>query len=290
MATNNSINSGNPVEITKGGTGVASITVHKLVVGDGTSAINEIAVGTNGQILCGSTAADPVFATITDGTGITSTLGAGTLAIESTKTTLNVQTGTSYTTVLTDRGKCITMSNAAASTLTIPLNASVAYPLGTVITVQQLGAGQVTLTPTAGVTFQSADNAYKLVKQYSIACLIKVAMDDTWSIGGDVSPEIVKNETGTTYTLVLTDTGKMITCTNASDITVTVPTNASVAFPIGTIISFFQGAAGQIILSGAAPPTLKSADDAYTTVKLYSGCCIVKLAEDVWGVFGDVEA
>ncbi len=85
------------------------------------------------------------FATITDGTGITSTLGAGTLAIESTKTTLNVQTGTSYTTVLTDRGKCITMSNAAASTLTIPLNASVAYPLGTVITVQQLGAGQVTL-------------------------------------------------------------------------------------------------------------------------------------------------
>jgi len=290
MATNNSINSGNPVEIAKGGTGVASITVHKLVVGDGTSAINEIAVGTNGQVLCGSTAADPVFATITDGTGITSTLGAGTLAIESTKTTLNVQTGTSYTTVLTDRGKCITMSNAAASTLTIPLNASVAYPLGTVITVQQLGAGQVTLTPTAGVTFQSADNAYKLVKQYSIACLIKVAMDDTWSIGGDVSPEIVKNETGTTYTLVLTDTGKMITCTNASDITVTVPTNASVAFPIGTIISFFQGAAGQIILSGAVPPTLKSADDAYTTVKLYSGCCIVKLAEDVWGVFGDVEA
>jgi len=86
------------------------------------------------------------------------------------------------------------------------------------------------------------------------------------------------------------DAGKFFTFTNASDVTVTVPTNASVAFPIGTIIGFQQGGAGQVIFSGAVPPTLKSADNAYTTVKLYSVGCIIKIAEDVWCLGGDLEA
>ena len=162
-------------------------TDHGVLIGSGTAAaVTALTVGTNGQVLVGSSAADPVFATITNGTGITTTLGAGTLALKSTGTTINVQIGSSYTTVLSDEGKCITMNNAGASTLTIPLNSSVAYPLGTIIAVQQLGAGQVTLTPTGGVTFRSADDAYKLVKQYSGCSLIKIAMDDTWGIFGDV--------------------------------------------------------------------------------------------------------
>lgn len=98
---------------------------------------------------------------------------------------INAQTGTSYTTVLADQNRFITMTNASASTLTIPPNSSVAYATGTVIYVQQLGAGQVTLTPGSGVTFRSADDAYKLVKQYSGASLIKIATD-TWSVMGDV--------------------------------------------------------------------------------------------------------
>ena len=45
------------------------------------SEIVRLPVGTNGQVLVGSTGADPVFATITDGEGIDTTLGAGTLTI-----------------------------------------------------------------------------------------------------------------------------------------------------------------------------------------------------------------
>jgi len=174
------------LDVANGGSGAATLTDHGVLVGSGTGAITPLAVGTNGQVLVGSSAADPVFATITDGYGISVTGGAGSVTI-SNSTTLN-------------------------------------------------------------------------------------------------------DQTGTTYTLQLTDSFKVITCTNGAAITVTVPTNAAVAFPIGTQIALFQGGAGQITLSGAIPPTLKSADNAYTTVKLYSVCGITKIASDVWMVYGDVEA
>jgi hypothetical protein len=71
--------------------------------------------------------------------------------------TLNDQTGTSYTPVLTDQYQVlITRSNASASTLTIPTNASVAFPVGTVITVLNKGAGAVTISGASGVTVLSA--------------------------------------------------------------------------------------------------------------------------------------
>ena len=91
---------------------------------------------------------------------------------------VNAQTGTSYTLVLTDAGKQVTMTNAAASTLTIPLNASVAFDVGVRIQVIQLGAGAVTLTPFAGVTLTSLSTSFAMA-QYQVATLIKTATD-TW--------------------------------------------------------------------------------------------------------------
>ena len=44
----------------------------------------------------------------------------------------------------------------------------------------------------------------------------------------------INTQTGTTYTFVLTDAGKLVTCDNAAAISVTVPPNSSVAFPTGT--------------------------------------------------------
>ena len=53
-----------------------------MLVGSGTGAVTPLSVGTNGQVLIGSGGADPVFAAITDGDGLTSTLGAGTLEFD----------------------------------------------------------------------------------------------------------------------------------------------------------------------------------------------------------------
>ena len=55
-------------------------------------------------------------------------------------------TGTTDTLVLTDDGKYLRYTNAAAVTATVPPNASVAFLTGTVITMRQAGAGQVTLS------------------------------------------------------------------------------------------------------------------------------------------------
>lgn len=65
---------------------------------------------------------------------------------------VNAQTGTAYTPVIGGAGKVITMSNAAAMTFTVPTNASVAYPVGTRLTVKCLGAGNVTVAAAGGVT------------------------------------------------------------------------------------------------------------------------------------------
>ena len=73
--------------VANGGTGRASLTNHGVLVGATTSAITQLAVGSNGQLLVGSTGADPVFATLGTGTGISITAGAGSLTVNNTGVT-----------------------------------------------------------------------------------------------------------------------------------------------------------------------------------------------------------
>lgn len=100
--------------------------------------------------------------------------------------TINAQTGTSYTPVLTDQYQVlITRSNASASTLTIPLNSSVAFATGTVITVLNIGAGNVTISGAGGVTVLSAGAtaASPILAQYKSCALIKTGTDSWYVVG-----------------------------------------------------------------------------------------------------------
>lgn len=101
---------------------------------------------------------------------------------------INAQTGTSYTLVLSDAAKLITMTNAAASTLTIPANSSVAFAIGTQILVYQGGAGQVSILPTSGTTpaVRAQGTKTKMTGQYAVACLTKIAADE-WVIFGNLA-------------------------------------------------------------------------------------------------------
>ena len=99
---------------------------------------------------------------------------------------INAQTGTTYTTVLSDDGKLVTCDNASAIALTIPPNSSVAYGIGTQINIMQLGAGQVTITAGAGVTLRSAGSKLKTNAQYAVATCCKIATD-TWVVVGNLS-------------------------------------------------------------------------------------------------------
>ncbi len=105
--------------------------------------------------------------------------------------TLNAQTGTTYTSVLNDSYQVlVTMSNASANAFKIPTNATVAHPIGTVITVMNIGAGLTTISAvTSGTTTvlsAGATAAAPTLGQYKSAACIKTGTD-TWYIVGAIA-------------------------------------------------------------------------------------------------------
>lgn len=100
--------------------------------------------------------------------------------------TANLQTA-SYTLVLTDAGKVVEMNSASATTVTVPPNSSVAFPIGTVIEVGRLGAGSVTLVAGSGVTIRIPTGSSLILRaQYSTVGLRKRAADE-WVASGDLA-------------------------------------------------------------------------------------------------------
>jgi hypothetical protein len=106
--------------------------------------------------------------------------------------------------------------------------------------------------------------------------------------------QAINNNTSTSYTLVLTDNNKIVTTNNASAQTISIPTNASVAFPVGARVDFAW-------ITGAGQPTITAASSGTTTILstgatstspklrvVNSMASAVKIATDVWLVTGDV--
>jgi len=89
----------------------------------------------------------------------------------------------SYTLVLADASKIVETNVATANNLTIPLNSSVAFPIGTEIQVLQYGAGQTTIVATSGVTTRSKSGQLKIANQYTGVTLVKVGTDEWYVIG-----------------------------------------------------------------------------------------------------------
>ena len=96
-------------------------------------------------------------------------------------------------------------------------------------------------------------------------------------------------QTGTSYTLALTDVAKVVTLTNGSAITLTVPTNASVPFPIGTQILLYQGGAGQVTVGGAGV-TIRSQGTKLKIAGQYGVAGLLKVGTDEWVFFGNTVA
>lgn len=135
--------------------------------------------------------------TTADSGTVTSTMIAdGTIANSDISTTAAIDLGkladistsaqtASYTLVLADKNKIVEMNVGSANTLTVPLNSSVAFPVGSQINILQTGSGQTTITATGGVTI-NATPGLKMRAQWSSATLIKRATDG-WVLIGDLS-------------------------------------------------------------------------------------------------------
>jgi hypothetical protein len=101
-------------------------------------------------------------------------------------------------------------------------------------------------------------------------------------------------QTGTTYTFVLADAdNKLVTASNASAQTYSIPTNATTAFPIGTQLNIIQIGAGQVTVSAATPGTTTIVSTGATAASpkcraQYSAMTLVKRDTDSWYAIGDI--
>ena len=116
-------------------------------------------------------------------------------------------------------------------------------------------------------------------------------------VGGTVSPSTaltIDAKTGTTYTFVLSDANnELITASNASAQTYSIPTNASVAFPIGCQINIIQIGAGQVTINAvtSGTTTISSTGATAAAPKLraqFSSATLIKAGTDLWYVIGDI--
>ena len=131
--------------------------------------------------------ASPTFTgTVTVGaSGIAFTDGTQTKQGVPSQTTISQKTASYTLSALTERDSMIEMNSSSAITLTVPTNATVAYPVGTSIDILRVGAGAVDVAAAGGVTVNSTPGL-KLRAQWSSATLIKRATD-TWVLVGDLS-------------------------------------------------------------------------------------------------------
>jgi hypothetical protein len=109
-----------------------------------------------------------------------------TIEIEkSSKVSIIENINNNYILNINDNGKIKNCTNSTAINITIPLNSSVLFPIGTEIGFIRQGAGTVSFIPESGVNIQSIDNKRKIKGQFASAAIIKVGTD-TWSLAGSL--------------------------------------------------------------------------------------------------------
>lgn len=95
-------------------------------------------------------------------------------------------------------------------------------------------------------------------------------------------------ETTESKTLWLADAGVGIYCTNAADITITIPINSAVTFPVGTEIEIYRAGAGAVTIAAASGVTIECSDSARTIADQYTSAFLKKWTTDTWSLQGNV--
>jgi hypothetical protein len=200
-------------------------------------------------------------------------------------------------------------SVGAATSVAAQTGTGSTFVMNTSPTLVTPALGVATATSVNGTTIPTSKTLVVTTDKLSVhaattsAELLSVISDETGTgaLVFGTSPTIsdpkiaqsINAQTGTTYTFVLADQGKYITASNASAQTYSIPTNASVAFPIGTSIDLIQIGAGQVTVSAASSGTTTVLSTGATAAGpkarvQYSALTCKKVATDTWHIIGDI--
>lgn len=220
----------------------------------------------NGAIPIGNTAGYTI-ATLTAGTNIAVTNAAGSITIASPN---SLQTGGGTMT-----GGFVTVASAAGSSgLRLPHGAAPTSPINGDFWTTTLGAFAQINSVTRSVALFTAG---------TVPTLLDANSNDVSGYRG-----LPQNQQNTSYTLVLTDQDKMIYSANTGAQTITIPTNASVAFPVKTTIVLINDGTTAITISTTSI-TLKQAGTTNTgnrTLGTNGVATLIKVATDSWYISG----
>ena len=123
----------------------------------------------------------------------------------------------------------------------------------------------------------------------SVGTLTSVDVTGAITGGSVVAPIAFNAQTNTTYTFVAGDAGKMVTSSNGSAQTFTVPPNSSVAFDVGTQIIVQNIGSANCTLAQGSGVTITSVDSNKEIDGQYASACLIKTATDAWTLIGKLK-
>jgi hypothetical protein len=226
---------------------------------------------TDGQLLIGNTTGNTLTkATLTAGTGVTITNGSGAITINATGSGGTV-------TAVTGSGN-IASSGGAAPNITFTGTLAVASGGTGVTTSTGTGATVLSTSPTLVTPVLGTPTS---------GTLSSCTVDGTNSVG---YLNIPQNSQSANYTLVLADSGKHIfhPSTDANARTYTIPANSSVAYPIGTAISFINMTT-QVVTIAITTDTMYLVAAGTTgsrSLAIYGSATAIKMTSTTWLISG----
>ena len=266
---------GPTVPVARGGTGATTLTANNVILGNGTSAVNFVAPGSTGNVLT------------SNGTTWTSAAGAS-----GTVTSVALSGGTTGLTVsgspITTSGTITlagTLAAANGGTGITSLGSGVATWLGTPSSAN-LAAAVTDETGSGSLVFATSPTLVTpVLGTPTSGTLSNCTVDGTDAVGFRNIPQNV--QTGS-YTLVAADSGKHIYRGSGSAATWTIPANSSVAYAIGTALTFINLSATSVSIAITSDTMyLSSAGTTGTrTLAQYGSATAIKIASTTWIISG----
>ena len=199
--------------------------------------------------------------------------------------TPNEQTGATYTITNLDR---VVVHNSATDTVwTLPNSAATRPPVGAELYLIQRSTGTITVSvgePPRIIKADSDEDDVATLGQGDMIVMRHIATN--WWTAHLVRAQRsdgINTQTGTSYTTVLADIGKLVEMNNAAANTCTIPPNSSVPAPIGARLDIAQYGAGQTTIAAGAGVTLRGT---LTIAAQYDVVSLVQRATDEWYVIG----